>query len=241
MAIVKVKSIEDLRLPDKELMIWSKSKIYYKNGKYLKILNSCDRLLSEGTNYNRLQVLEKLSELKDIKYLELPQNLYITDKEFLGYSMPICLGKPLDYLTEDIAINKVIKMVMGLLEDIQKISAIGILNPDIWGGNVLFDKNNLYLIDFDNCIYFDDIDMAYKIMGMSLFNLIIDRMLDSYDLNWLNDIDINYIKERIDNLESTDYIAFINLLKFKLARKSHEKIETVGDMRRCLRNEKLWQ
>lgn len=241
MAIVKVKSIEDLRLPDKELMIWSRSKIYYKNGKYLKILNSCDRLLSEGTNYNRLQILEKLSELEEIKYLELPQKLYITEKEFLGYSMPICLGKPLDYLTEDISINKVNKMVIGLLEDIKKISAIGILNPDIWGGNVLFDKSDLYLIDFDNCIYFDDMDMAYKIMGMSLFNLIIDRMLDSYDLNWLNDIDINYIKERIDNLESTDYIAFINLLKFKLARKSHEQIETVGDMRRCLRNEKLWQ
>ena len=83
--------------------------------------------------------------------------------------------------------------------------------------------------------------MAYKIMGMSLFNLIIDRMLDSYDLNWLNDIDINYIKERIDNLESTDYIAFINLLRLKIARKSQDKIETVGDMRRCLRNEKLWQ
>ena len=210
MAIVKVKNIEDLKLPDKELMIWSRSKIYYKNGEYLKILNICDRLLSDGTNYNRLQVLEKLSELKGIKYLELPQNLYITDKEFLGYSMPICLGKPLEYLTEDISINKVIKMVMGLLEDIQKISAIGILNPDIWGGNVLFDKNNLYLIDFDNCIYFDDID-------------------------------INYIKERIDNLESTDYIAFINLLRLKIARKSQEKIETVGDMRRCLRNEKLWQ
>ena len=188
-----------------------------------------------------MQVLEKLSELKGIKYFELPQNLYMTDKEFLGYSMPICLGKPLDYLTEDISINKVVKMVMGLLEDIQKISAIGILNPDIWGGNVLFDKNNLYLIDFDNCIYFDDIDLAYKIMGMSLFNLIIDRMLDSYDLNWLNDIDINYIKERIDNLESTDYIAFINLLRLKIARKSQEKIETVGDIRRCLRNEKLWQ
>ena len=214
MAIVKVKNIEDLKLPDKELMIWSRSKIYYKNGEYLKILNICDRLLSDGTNYNRLQVLEKLSKLKDIKYLELPQNLYITDKEFLGYSMPICLGKPLEYLTEDISINKVIKMVMGLLEDIQKISAIGILNPDIWGGNVLFDKNNLYLID---------------------------RMLDSYDLNWLNDIDINYIKERIDNLESTDYIAFINLLRLKIARKSQEKIETVGDIRRCLRNEKLWQ
>ena len=210
MAIVKVKSIEDLGLPDKELMIWSRSKIYYKNGEYLKILNICDRLLSDGTNYNRLQVLEKLSELKGIKYLELPQNLYMTDKEFLGYSMPICLGKPLDYLTEDIFINKVIKMVMGLLEDIQKISAIGILNPDIWGGNVLFDKNNLYLIDFDNCIYFDDID-------------------------------INYIKERIDNLESTDYVAFINLLRLKIARKSQEKIETVGDIRRCLRNEKLWQ
>ena len=112
MAIVKVKSIEDLRLPDKELMIWSRSKIYYKNGKYLKILNICDRLLSDGTNYNRLQVLEKLSELKEIRYLELPQNLYITDKEFLGYSMPICLGKPLEYLTEDISINKVIKMEM---------------------------------------------------------------------------------------------------------------------------------
>ena len=56
MAIVKVKSIEDLGLPDKELMIWSRSKIYYKNGEYLKILNICDRLLSDGTNYNRLQV-----------------------------------------------------------------------------------------------------------------------------------------------------------------------------------------
>ena len=52
---------------------------------------------------------------------------------------------------------------------------------------------------------------------------------------------LNYIKERIDNLESTDYIAFINLLRLKIARKSQEKIETVGDMRRCLRNEKLWQ
>ena len=143
-----------------------------------------------------------------------------------------------------------------LLESIRLFDNNNIKLVDIHSGNMLYkngdlylldfdlsniDKNNLYLIDFDNCIYFDDIDLAYKIMGMSLFNLIIDRMLDSYDLNWLNDIDINYIKERIDNLESTDYIAFINLLRLKIARKSQEKIETVGDIRRCLRNEKLWQ
>ena len=46
MAIVKVKSIEDLRLPDKELMIWSRSKIYYKNGKYIDMVDG--KIISFG-------------------------------------------------------------------------------------------------------------------------------------------------------------------------------------------------
>lgn len=235
MAIIRVKNIDDLGLPSEELMVWSRNKIYYKNGEYLKILNAYDRSLKNKINYNRFKVLEELSRLEDIRYLELPQNMYITDDEFLGYSMHICCGKPFLYLSDNVLISSVISMLNCLLEDIKKISAKRILNPDIWSGNVLFDGYCLHLIDFDDCIYFDDVDMAYKIMGMNLFNLVIDRIVDSYDLKLLNDIDINYIKMRIDSLKSADYVAFINLLKLKLAKKNQEKVETVGDIRRCLK------
>lgn len=235
MAIIRIKNIEDLRLPSKELMVWSRSKIYYKNGEYLKILNAYDRPLKNKVNYNRFKVLEELSRLEDIRYLELPQNMYITDDEFLGYSMHICEGNPFLCLPDNVLVDSVISMLNCLLEDLKKVSTRQILNPDIWSGNVLFDGYCLHLIDFDDCIYFDDVDMAYKIMGMNLFNLVIDRMVDSYNLSLLNDIDINYIKMRIDSLKSADYVAFINLLKLKLTRRSQEKIETVGDIRRCLK------
>ena len=101
---------------------------------------------------------------------------------------------------------------------VKKLSEFGLFDPDIWSGNVLFDFQNLYLIDLDNSCHYDDKMMAYKLMGFSLFKIILDKLFSIEKLDLVEDKDINLVRRNIENLNTTDYIACLNLTKFKLER-----------------------
>lgn len=121
-----------------------------------------------------------------------------------------------------------------LLIDVKKLSEFSLFDPDIWSGNVLFDGQNLYLIDLDNSCHYDDKMMAYKLMGFSLFKIILDKLFSIEKLDLVEDKDINLVRRNIENLNTTDYIACLNLIKFKLERIDNKTLENVGDLRRAL-------
>ena len=58
------------------------------------------------------------------------------------------------------------------------------------------------------------------------------KILEKLDL--VEDKDINLVRRNIENLNTTDYIACLNLIKFKLERIDNKTLENVGDLRRAL-------
>lgn len=58
------------------------------------------------------------------------------------------------------------------------------------------------------------------------------KILEKLDL--VEDKDINLVRRNIENLNTTDYIACLNLTKFKLERIDNKTLENVGDLRRAL-------
>lgn len=235
MGIIKVNSLEEIGLPNKNIMQGNNGYIFNYGNEYFKLLNPRYMNLDERVNFNRLRILEQLSDLKGTKYLVLPKDIYVTDKEIFGYTMDICPGKKFDFLLDSVSYDLVVNAVINLLEDIRKLCNLGILNIDICSSNVLFDDINLYLLDFDNSVYFDDKEKAYLLMAASLVNLSLGKILDLDRLEWFLDIDINYMKEGIDRLESSNYQGFLWLIKAKTRGILGKESLTIGDIRRCLR------
>lgn len=58
------------------------------------------------------------------------------------------------------------------------------------------------------------------------------KILEKLDL--VEDKDINLVRRNIENLNTTDYIACLNLIKSKLERIDNKTLENVGDLRRAL-------
>lgn len=102
MAIVKVKSINDIKLPDIPKIKGDNGEIYqYTPSLYFKKIpfNKGDLTLKE--NQERLEILTKVMNLQGTKYLILPQNIYITDDTLLGYTSKIKEAKTI----RDISVN----------------------------------------------------------------------------------------------------------------------------------------
>ena len=165
----------------------------------------------------------------------LPEDIYITDSKILGYTMRICPGIEFIYLDDDVSYDKLVLGIINLLLDIETLSNKGLLDLDICSSNVFFDGGNLYLLDFDGTISFDDKKKAYLLMGMSLINLCIGKIMDSDNLEWFKDIDIDYMWEKMNRLESSNYIGLLWLIKLKMSMVLGEDIKTLGDIRKVLR------
>ena len=149
--------------------------------------------------------------------------------------MRICPGKEFIYLDDNVSYDKLVLGIINLLFDIEILSNKGLLDLDICSSNIFFDGVNLYLLDFDGTISFDDKRKAYLLMGMSLINLCIGKIMDSDRLEWFKDIDIDYMWEKMNRLESSNYIGLLWLIKLKMSRVLGKDVETLGDIRRVLR------
>lgn len=235
MALIRVKNIDNLELPNRPIHYGSNSYIYEYQEKYFKLFHPALMDLEVKNNKNRLMILKKLMDNKIFKYLILPEDIYVTDLSFLGYTMPICLGKPLDTFLDTISYKMVIAALKDLLSEIEKLSNLGFFNPDIWSDNVLFDGKKFYLIDLDNSYFYDDRMTAYRSMGFTLFNLVLDKIVGIENFYLWDDIDINYMRNEIECLNRDDYIDYLNLIIFKLERISSKKLENVGDIRAALK------
>lgn len=235
MAIRRVSSLEELDLPNKYIYQGNNGYIYNFKDKYFKVLDEEYMSLDNRNNQGRLDILGRLSELENTKYLVLPEDIYVTDSKILGYTMRICPGKEFIYLDDNVSYDKLVLGIINLLFDIEILSNKGLLDLDICSSNIFFDGVNLYLLDFDGTIRFDDKRKAYLLMGMSLINLCIGKIMDSDRLEWFKDIDIDYMWEKMNRLESSNYIGLLWLIKLKMSRALGKDVETLGDIRRVLR------
>lgn len=156
MAIVKLKSINDIKLPDIPKIKGGNGEIYqYTSSLYFKKIPFIQGDLTLKENQERLEILTKVMNLQGTKYLILPQNIYITDDTLLGYTSKIKEAKTIRDISLNSKYDDVIKSFKLLRKDIRILADKDIFNYDTTSDNILYD-GRMYLIDFDNSIYCDD-------------------------------------------------------------------------------------
>ena len=233
MAIVKVKSINDIKLPDIPKIKGGNGEIYqYTSSLYFKKIpfNQGDLTLKE--NQERLEILTKVMNLQGTKYLILPQNIYITDDTLLGYTSKIKEAKTIRDISLNSKYEDVIKSFKLLRKDIRIIDTDSIFNYDTTSDNILYD-GRMYLIDFDNSIYCDD--RVYLRTLHSIFATIyLSLVKDGFGSPLLMERDLETLEQEFKSFKSTNYDLYFELLRWKLETYTRKRIKTVGDLRMCL-------
>ena len=217
MAIVKVKSINDIKLPDIPKIKGGNGEIYqYTSSLYFKKIpfNQGDLTLKEN------------------KYLILPQNIYITDDTLLGYTSKIKDAKTIRNISLNSKYEDVIKSFKLLRKDIRILADKDIFNYDTTSDNILYD-GRMYLIDFDNSIYCND--RVYLRTLHNIFETIyLCLVKDGFGSPLLMERDLEALEQEFKSFKSTNYDLYFELLRWKLETYTRKRIKTVVDLRMCL-------
>lgn len=233
MAIVKVKSINDIKLPDIPKIKGDNGEIYqYTPSLYFKKIpfNKGDLTLNE--NQERLEILTKVMNLQGTKYLILPQNIYITDDTLLGYTSKIKEAKTIMDISLNSKYDDVIKSFKLLRKDIKVLADNKIFNYDTTSNNILYD-GRMYLLDFDNSIYSDD--RVYLRTLHNIFQTVyLSLVKDGFGSPLLMERDLEALEQEFKSFRSTNYDLYFELLRWKLEVYTRKRIKTVGDLRMCL-------
>lgn len=233
MAIVKVKSINDIKLPDIPKIKGDNGEIYqYTPSLYFKKIpfNKGDLTLKE--NQERLEILTKVMNLRGTKYLILPQNIYITDDTLLGYTSKIKEAKTIMDISLNSKYDDVIKSFKLLRKDIKVLADNKIFNYDTTSNNILYD-GKMYLLDFDNSIYSDD--RVYLRTLHNIFQTVyLSLVKDGFGSPLLMERDLEALEQEFKSFRSTNYDLYFELLRWKLETYTRKRIKTVGDLRMCL-------
>ena len=233
MAIVKVKSINAIKLPDIPKIKGDNGEIYqYTPSLYFKKIpfNKGDLTLKD--NQERLEILTKVMNLQGTKYLILPQNIYITDDTLLGYTSKIKESKTIMDISLNSKYDDVIKSFKLLRKDIRILADNKIFNYDTTSNNILYD-GRMYLIDFDNSIYCDN--RVYLRTLHNIFQTVyLSLVKDGFGSPLLMERDLETLEQEFKSFRSTNYDLYFELLRWKLETYTRKRIKTVGDLRMCL-------
>ena len=233
MAIVKVKSINDIKLPDIPKIKGGNGEIYqYTPSLYFKKIPFNQGDLTLKDNQERLEILTKVMNLQGTKYLILPQNIYITDDTLLGYTSKIKEAKTIRDISLNSKYDDVIKSFKLIRKDIKVLADQNIFNYDTTSNNILYD-GRMYLIDFDNSIYCDD--RVYLRTLHNIFETVyLCLVKDGFGSPLLMERDLEALEQEFKSFKSTNYDLYFELLRWKLETYTRKRIKTVGDLRMCL-------
>ena len=233
MAIVKVKSINDIKLPDIPKIKGGNGEIYqYTPSLYFKKIPFNQGDLTLKDNQERLEILTKVMNLQGTKYLILPQNIYITDDTLLGYTSKIKEAKTIRDISLNSKYDDVIKSFKLLRKDIKVLADQNIFNYDTTSNNILYD-GRMYLIDFDNSIYCDD-RVYLRILHNIFQTVYLSLVKDGFGSPLLMERDLEALEQEFKSFKSTNYDLYFELLRWKLETYTRKRIKTVGDLRMCL-------
>lgn len=234
MALIKVKSIEELNLRGKSINAGDHGEIYeFDSTHYFKRINDADGLLNNTTNYQRKNILEFLMKFKGTKHLVFPEDIYVTKEQLLGYTSVKKDAKPLASLDDDARLADVLKSFKVLLKELKILANGGVFNYDLSPDNVLFDKE-MWVIDFDESSY--NKKLSYERMVLRLFQTVRDSIVgDCYASPLLRQRDLEELYRQFVSYESLDYDAYFRLLISNAEYANYfKRIKTVGDLRRSL-------
>lgn len=99
-----------------------------------------------------LKKIDDLSKIND-KNLLVPIILILNNNEPVGYLVNYGDGTTIDNLCRESNINNQVKTLMQAKKTLLRMHDNGIIHTDLHYGNILYYKNDVKFIDFDNCQY----------------------------------------------------------------------------------------
>ena len=197
---------------------------------------------------NLLKVFKKAESLCLIDLFELIKSLnlntVITPDKYLfiknmfwGYLMRLARGMMLVHIPADIQIKRFMSALRELEDDIVSMSEKNIEVSDINYLNILYDiKNNkCSLLDLDDYkVLYKPIDLTRK--NLEYFYDVVLTCLSQIYYGSFNSYLLNDIRNRIFNIKNiTNIEDFFNEIFKMIEDRAHQKIETIGDVRKALR------
>ena len=143
-----ISSIRQLNL-GKKINGGSCSSIHeFTPGFYFKYFEEDYRDLSDEINLEFYEVIKHISEITDMPYIVRAKDIYRSQSELFGYSMPIINGENFRTISDETHVRDVLNGFKPLTKDIRVLSENHVKTEDIGGDNILYN-GFMYLLDLD--------------------------------------------------------------------------------------------
>lgn len=143
-----ISSIRQLNL-GKKINGGSCSSIHeFTPGFYFKYFEEDYRDLSDEINLEFYEVIKHISEITDMPYIVRAKDIYRSQSELFGYSMPIINGENFRTISDETHVRAVLNGFKPLTKDIRVLSENHVKTEDIGGDNILYN-GFMYLLDLD--------------------------------------------------------------------------------------------
>ena len=143
-----ISSIRQLNL-GKKINGGSCSSIHeFTPGFYFKYFEEDYRDLSDEINLEFYEVIKHISEINDMPYIVRAKDIYRSQSELFGYSMPIINGENFRTISDETHVRAVLNGFKPLTKNIRVLSENHVKTEDIGGDNILYN-GFMYLLDLD--------------------------------------------------------------------------------------------
>ena len=143
-----ISSIRQLNL-GKKINGGSCSSIHeFTPGFYFKYFEEDYKDLSDEINLEFYEVIKHISEITDMPYIVRAKDIYRSQSELFGYSMPIINGENFRTISDKTHVRAVLNGFKPLTKDIRILSENHVKTEDIGGDNILYN-GFMYLLDLD--------------------------------------------------------------------------------------------
>ena len=143
-----ISSIRQLNL-GKKINGGSCSSIYeFTSDLYFKYFAEDYRDLSDEINIEFYEVIKHISEITGMPYIVRAKDIYRSQSELFGYSMPIINGVNFRTISDKTYVRDILNGFKPLTKDIRVLSENYVKTEDIGGDNILYN-GFMYLLDLD--------------------------------------------------------------------------------------------
>ena len=140
--------IDDLNL-GRNVAGGSCSGIYeFGEDSYFKMFDEDYWDLSDSINMEFYTTIKTLSEISGMPFIIRGKDIYRSEEQLFGYSMPIVDALELHSVSDDVLIEEIFKGFYFLRKDIRVLAENYVKTEDVGGDNIL-SNGSMYLLDLD--------------------------------------------------------------------------------------------
>lgn len=143
-----ISSIDELNL-GKKINSGSCSSIHeFTPGLYFKRVEEDYQDLTDEINIEFYEVIKHLSEIAGMPYVVRAKDIYRSQRELFGYSMPIIQAQSFRTISDEVLVRDVLNGFKPLTKDIRVLADNHVKTEDVGGDNILYN-GFMYLLDLD--------------------------------------------------------------------------------------------